>query len=86
VVRSNRASTTRFARLGRRGYQWEFAGGVQHELFPRVSVAVNYYRRYTGGNETVTDNVNIGPSDYVGPFCIDADRFPTAERWRLSGL
>ena len=55
---------------GVRGYQWEFAGGVQHELFPRVSVGFNYYRRYTGGNETVTDNINIGPNDYVGPFCI----------------
>jgi hypothetical protein len=53
-----------------RGYQWEFAGGVQHEIMPRVSVSFNYYRRYTGGNETVTDNVNIGPGDYVGPYCI----------------
>jgi hypothetical protein len=55
----------------KRGYQWEFAGGIQHELLPRVSIGFNYYRRYTGGNEVVDDNLNIGPSDYVGPFCID---------------
>jgi hypothetical protein len=61
----------------KRGYQWEFAGGIQHELFPRVSVGFNYYRRYTGGNETVTDNLNIGPADYTGPYCIDV---PTDSR------
>ena len=61
---------------GVRGYQWEFAGGIQHELFPRVSASVNYYRRYTGGNTTVTDNRNIGPEDYVGPFCIPVPRDP----------
>jgi outer membrane receptor protein involved in Fe transport len=59
-----------------RGYQWEFAGGVQHELAPRVAVTVNYYRRYTGGNTVVTDNLNVGPRDYVGPFCIPVPSDP----------
>jgi hypothetical protein len=61
---------------GVRGYQWEFTGGIQHELFPRVSVSFNYYRRYTGGNTTVTDNRNIGPEDYVGPYCIPVPNDP----------
>jgi hypothetical protein len=78
---------------GVRGYQWEFAGGIQHELFPRVSVSFNYYRRYTGGNETVTDNVNIGPGDYAGPFCItvptdarlpDGGGFPLCDVYELT--
>jgi Carboxypeptidase regulatory-like domain len=60
----------------KRGYQWEFAGGIQHEIMPRVSVAFNYYRRYTGGNQTVTDNLNVGPSDYAGPFCIPVPSDP----------
>jgi hypothetical protein len=77
VVRSNTRIDDKIREgWGVRGYQWEFAGGVQHELFPRVSLSFNYYRRYTGGNETVTDNRNIGPEDYVGPFCINVPSDP----------
>jgi hypothetical protein len=74
---------------GVRGYQWEFAGGIQHELLPRVSVGFNYYRRYTGGNQTVTDNLNIGPSDYVGPFCIPVPsdpRLPNGGGFPICGI
>jgi hypothetical protein len=60
----------------KRGYSWEFAGGIQHELLPRLSLTFNYYRRYTGGNEVVTDNLNIGPNDYVGPYCINVPSDP----------
>jgi hypothetical protein len=77
VVRSNTRIDDKIREgWGVRGYQWEFAGGVQHELLPRVSLSVNYYRRYTGGNTTVTDNRNIGPDDYVGPFCIPVPSDP----------
>jgi hypothetical protein len=55
-----------------RGNSWDVSGGIQHELLPRVSVGFNYYRRFTGGNSLTTDNLNIGPSDYRGPFCITA--------------
>jgi hypothetical protein len=72
-----------------RGYSWEFAGGIQHELFPRVSLAFNYYRRYTGGNEVVTDNLNVGPTDYIGPFCIPVpseSRLPNGGGFRICDI
>jgi hypothetical protein len=59
-----------------RGYSWEATGGIQHELFPRVSVNFTYYRRWTGGNETEEDNLNIGPQHYRGPYCITAPTDP----------
>jgi hypothetical protein len=29
-------------------------------------VNANYYRRPTAGNQVITDNINIGPSNYQG--------------------
>jgi hypothetical protein len=60
----------------RRGYTWEFDGSVQHELLPRMSVALAYYRRLLGGNATSTQNLNQGPSAYQGPYCINGPLDP----------
>jgi hypothetical protein len=49
---------------GKRGYNWEFGAGIQHEIFPRVSVDVGYFRRWYG-NFLVTDNTALGPQDFT---------------------
>jgi hypothetical protein len=59
-----------------RGYSWEVNAGIQHELMARVSTSFTYWRRLTGGNTVTTDNLNEGPEDFNGPFCIDAPADP----------
>ena len=53
---------------GIRGYNWEFSAGVQHEVAPRVSADVSFFRR-AYGNFFVNDNRAVGPSD-VSEFSI----------------
>ncbi len=75
--------------FGVRGYSWEFSAGVQHELLPRVSVSFNYYRRPTNLNDVSTDNVNVGPSNYIGPYCatVPTDpRLPQGGGWQLCDI
>jgi hypothetical protein len=48
---------------GHRAYNWEFSTSVQHEIVPRVSVDVGYYRRWFG-NFRVTDDLAVGPEDF----------------------
>jgi hypothetical protein len=49
---------------GKRGYNWEFALGVQHEIMPGTSVDVSYFRRIYG-NFVVMDNLALGPNDFT---------------------
>jgi hypothetical protein len=49
-----------------RGYNWEQSVSLQHELMSRVSATVGYYRRQYR-NLRVTDNLNLGTSDWT-PF------------------
>ena len=46
-----------------RTYNLEYTGGIQHEVFPRVSVAATYYRRQFY-DLPVTDNLLRTPADY----------------------
>jgi hypothetical protein len=46
-----------------RPFQWEFSTSVQHQIVPRVSVDVGYFRRWYG-NFGVTDNLTLAPSDF----------------------
>jgi len=60
---------------GKRGYGWQVAVSVDHELAPGVAMGVGYYRTWYG-NFTVTDNLAVTPADY-SPYCITA---PTDSR------
>ena len=60
---------------------------MQHELLPRVSLDVGYYRR-TFGNQTVTDNLDVTPADF-DTFCITAPtdaRLGSVSGSQVSGL
>ncbi|HET9361764.1 MAG TPA: carboxypeptidase regulatory-like domain-containing protein [Vicinamibacterales bacterium] len=48
---------------GKRGYNWEFTAGVQHELMPRVSLSVQYARR-TYGNIRIMDDTAVTSAEY----------------------
>ena len=70
-----------------RPYNWEFSGGVQHELMPRMSVNVAYFRRIYG-NFTVTDATAAALSDFSS-YCVTGPsdaRLPGGGGERICGL
>ena len=60
--------------FGNRRANWEFTAGITHELMPRVSIDVSYYRRVQK-NFTVTDNLDVAPADF-SPYCVTGPRDP----------
>ena len=57
-----------------RDYNWQVSVGVQHEVVPRVSVGVEYWRT-TFGNQVVTDHQAYSPADF-DEFSITAPADP----------
>ena len=62
----------------KRPADWEFSGGIQHEVRPGVAANVSYFRRIYSNFE-VDDNRAVGPADY-DTYCVTAPRDP-----RLAG-
>ena len=60
--------------FGNRPANWEFSGGLQHELTPGLGLGFNYFRRiYT--HFSAVDNRAVGPSDY-SPYCVTVPNDP----------
>jgi len=51
----------------KRSYNWEFLGGVQQQILPRVSADVSYFRRIYG-NFSTTVNTAVTAADFSG-YC-----------------
>jgi hypothetical protein len=72
---------------GKRFYNWEFTTGVQHELMPRLSLDVQYARRWYGNFRTMDDRA-VGPEDY-DRFTITAPsdpRLPNGGGYQLTAF
>ena len=71
---------------GKRANNWEFTTSVQQEIIPRMSLEVQYARRWYG-NIRLMDDLAATPADYT-PFTITApsdSRLPDGGGYTLTG-
>jgi hypothetical protein len=62
-----------------RPWQWEFTAGIQHELMPRVSVGLTYYRRIYGGFLSTINTADVAADFTRLPVTVPVDaRVPTS--------
>jgi hypothetical protein len=72
---------------GIRPEDWSFSASVQHEILPRTSIEIGYYRRWWD-NFIVTDNLAVAASDF-DPFSVTAPvdaRLPDGGGYSLTDL
>ena len=72
---------------GKRSFNWEFTTSVQQEIIPRMSVEVQYARRWYG-NIRVMDDLSVTPASYAPvPITAPADsRLPNGGGYTLTGM
>lgn len=73
--------------FGVRPVNWEVSTTLSHEIMPRVSAEIAYYRR-AYENFTTTDNLDVKPSDFT-PYCVTApvdSRLPGGGGNQICGL
>jgi hypothetical protein len=72
---------------GKRDYNWELTAGVQHELAPRVSLDVGYFRRWYG-NFHVQDNelLNADSFNYITIHAPADPRLPGGGNYDVTGF
>ena len=71
---------------GKRSYNWEFTTSVQQEIMPRLSLDVQYARRWYG-NIRIMDDLAATPASY-SPVTITApadSRLPDGGGYTLTG-
>jgi hypothetical protein len=56
--------------FGKRPYDWEGMVGVQHELFPGMSLDVSYFKHWFR-QQYVGTNLAVSPADF-DPYCVTA--------------
>jgi hypothetical protein len=57
-----------------RPYNWQMSAGIQHQIGNNIAVTGMFFRTWYG-NFTVTDNLDVTPSDY-SPYCVTAPSNP----------
>ncbi len=86
-VFSNTVDAAILGGWGNRPTDWQIGLSVQHEVLPRVSAEVGYFRRWMN-NFTVTDNRAVGVSDFTA-FSVRAPsdpRLPGGGGYTVAGL
>jgi hypothetical protein len=71
----------------RRPNNWEVSTTISHEIMPRVSAEVSYFRR-AYEHFTTTDNLDVTPADFR-PYCVTAPvdpRLPSGGGNQICGL
>jgi hypothetical protein len=71
---------------GKRSFNWEFTTSVQQEIIPRMSVELQYARRWYG-NIRVMDDLSVTPASYTDvAITAPADsRLPNSGGYTLTG-